>query len=193
MSGSSTAKRADARRNRERLIVAARAAFGERGADASLDDIARRAGVGPGTLYRHFPGRDALLEAVAADAFAALRRTAAGLMRTAEPEEALRGWLRALVEYTTTVRGLAGTLMACGEDEASPLHGPCREIGETMAAVVARAQAAGAIQPGVAPDDLGRLVHGIAIAAESGPGDPELADRLLALALDGLRPRGSRR
>jgi AcrR family transcriptional regulator len=181
--------RADARRNRERLLAAARVAFSEHGTNASLDDIARRAGLGSGTLYRHFPTRHALLEAVAADAFARLRREADELLEAAEPHEALVTWLRALIEYTTTVRGLAGALMACQGDESSALQPPCQLIDDTMAALLARAQAAGAVQPHVQPEDLGRLAYGIALTSESGPEGGELVDRLLALTVEGLRPR----
>jgi AcrR family transcriptional regulator len=181
--------RADARRNRERLLVAARAAFSEHGASASLDDIARRAGVGSGTLYRHFSGRDALLEAVAHDAFTRLRREADELLAATEPHAALVTWLRALIDYTRTVRGLAGTLMACRDDEPSALQRPCQLIADTMAALLARAQGAGAVRPDVQDEDVGRLAYGIAVTLEASPADPGLADRLLAIALDGLRPR----
>ena len=178
--------RADARRNRERLLAEARTAFHEHGADASLDDIARRAGVGSGTLYRHFPSRDALLDAVAGDAFDRLQRQADDLLGAAEPLEALVTWLRALIEYTMTVRGLAGTLMACQDDESSALQRPCKLIANTMATLLARARAAGSVRPDIEAEDLGRLTYGIALAADSSPQDRELADRLLALTLDGL-------
>ena len=179
--------RADARRNRERLLVAARAAFGEHGADTSLDDIARRAGVGSGTLYRHFSGRDALLEAVADDALAQLRRKADELLEASEPREGLLAWLRALIGYTMTVRGLAGTLLACQHDESSPLQRPCRLIADTTAALLARAQAASTVRPDVRDEDVGRLAYGIAVTSESSPEDRGLADRLLAITFDGLR------
>src|SRR6266702_7031907 len=101
------AMRADARRNRQRLIEAALAAFAEHGADdASLDEIARRAGVGIGTLYRHFPTRQALLEAVYRSQVEALRGRAEELLVSAPPGEALVTWLRATVEFGSTKRSL---------------------------------------------------------------------------------------
>jgi AcrR family transcriptional regulator len=181
-------KRADARRNYDRLLDAARALFGERGVDASLDEIARRAGVGSGTLYRHFPTRDALLEAVARDAFTKLERTAEELRDAERPQQALIAWLRALIEYTTTVRGLASALVACQDDASSALQPPCQLIADTMAALVGRAQAAGAVRDDLEHEDLGRLTYGIALVSEANPDDAALADRLLRLALDGLKP-----
>jgi hypothetical protein len=121
-----------------------------------------------------------------------LRRKADELLEAAEPREALLAWLRALVGYTMTVRGLAGTLLACQDDESSPLQRPCQLIADTTAALVARAQAAGAVRPDVQDEDVGRLAYGIAVTAESSPEDRGLADRLLAIALDGLTPRRAR-
>src|SRR5881227_1228774 len=99
--------RADARRNYERLLAAARAAFAEHGVDASLDDIARSAGVGPGTLYRHFPTRHALLEAVLGDAQATLLAEAEKLATEPDPDAALLTWMRGLATHSRTFRGLA--------------------------------------------------------------------------------------
>src|SRR5215216_6625186 len=107
----SPALRADARRNRDRLIAAAREAFAERGAEASLDDIARRAGVGPGTLYRHFPTRLTLIEAVYRDGVEALCAEARDLMSSPSPGEALATWLRSVLSYAGEKRGLATALM----------------------------------------------------------------------------------
>lgn len=183
--------RADARRNREQLLAAARAAFDQHGADASLDDIARRAGVGSGTLYRHFPSRDALLEAVVGDAFARLQRQADELLDASGSRQALVAWLRAVVAYTMTIRGLAGTLMASQDDESSALQRPCQLIANTTVTLLDRAKTAGVVRPDVEPEDLGRLAFGIAVAAEADPERRELADRLLRLALDGLDPRSS--
>src|SRR5205807_1158600 len=102
--------RADAARNRARLVEAAIAAFTEHGADASLDDIARSAGVGPGTLYRHFPTRQALQEAAYLNGFHVLCDRAYELVDTVSPEEALTTWMRALAAYLATKRGLSATL-----------------------------------------------------------------------------------
>jgi AcrR family transcriptional regulator len=181
-------KRADARRNYDRLLATAHDVFTEQGADASLDEIARRAGVGSGTLYRHFPSRDALLEAVVGAAVAGLHDTATDLLHAESPREALVTWLRALVHYVTTFRGLSAALMARQDDEASALHHSCVVIRDAMNALLARAQEAGAVRPDILGDDLGRLVHGVALAAESDQSGAT-AERLLTLALDGLRSR----
>ena len=115
------AKRADARHNAERLATVARNAFAEHGADASLIDIARRAGVSSGTLYRHFPTRAALLAAVYRSEIEALGNLAAELHDSAEPLPALATWLRAFSEYTTTCRGLKGLVAAIDTDTQNAL------------------------------------------------------------------------
>src|SRR5213083_2740800 len=102
--------RADARRNYERLLAAARAAFAEHGVDASLDDIARSAGVGPGTLYRHFPTRQALLERVLQEAQGVLVAAAEADADLADPHAALVSWLRRLADHSMSFRGLAEAL-----------------------------------------------------------------------------------
>jgi AcrR family transcriptional regulator len=181
--------RADARRNYDRLVATVRDVFAGQGTDASLDEIARRAGVGSGTLYRHFPNREALLDAVVAEAVVELNRKAIDLLEAESPQEALVTWLHALVDYVITVRGLSATMMACRDDESSELHHSCMVISSAMNALLARAQAAGTVRPDALGDDLGRIVHGIVLAAEADRSDTGIADRLLALTLDGLRPR----
>jgi AcrR family transcriptional regulator len=185
-STSPRATRADARRNRDRLLDAARRVFGERGADAPLDEIARRAGVGSGTLYRHFSSRDALMAALAHDAFTKLEREAAALRDADRPRDALFAWLHALIEYTATTRGLANALVASQKDVSSALQPPCALIEDTTATLLDRAQAAGLVRPDIRDDDLGRLAYGIALVAEANRGDHGLADRLLKLALGGV-------
>jgi AcrR family transcriptional regulator len=184
----SRATRADARRNRDRLLDAATRVFGERGANAPLDEIARRAGVGSGTLYRHFSSRDALLAALAHHAFTKLEREAAALRGADRPRDALITWLRSLIEYTATTRGLASALVACQDDASSALQPPCALIADTMATLLDRAQAAGLVRRDLRDDDLGRLAYGIALVAEANRGDEGLADRLVQLAVDGIGP-----
>jgi AcrR family transcriptional regulator len=180
--------RADARRNRDRLIAVAREAFAERGADASLDDIARRAGVGPGTLYRHFPTRMALMEAVYRDGVEALCAEAYDLLLSPSPGDALAAWLRSFLAYAATKRGLAKALMAMAGDEKPPFFAACHDmISEAGAALLARAQAAGAVRPDVQLWDLLKLVSGIAMTCEQAPDCEIMADRLLALVMDGVR------
>ncbi|WOX22479.1 helix-turn-helix domain-containing protein [Streptomyces solicathayae] len=180
--------RADARRNHDRLLDAARAAFAEHGADASLEDVARRAGVGIGTLYRHFPNRPALLGAVFQDALEALLRRSAELAEADEPCRALVEWLRAVVAHAGAYRGLARALMSASRDESSALGQcsvPLHAAGERL---LVRAQEAGSVRRDVSVGDLMQLTNAIALAAEQSPEDEELADRLLALTLQGLRP-----
>ena len=181
--------RADAQRNYARLLDAARAAFLERGADdVSLEEIARRAGVGIGTLYRHFPTRQALLEAVYRDQVDTLSARAEELLRTESPEEALAEWMRALLEFSSTKRSMTSALLATlGTD--SELLSACVTVIRTAAeALLARAQQAGVVRPDADAGDLMRLVHAVNIATEKAP-DPGQADRMLALILDGLRPQ----
>ncbi|WP_260859535.1 TetR/AcrR family transcriptional regulator [Streptomyces cupreus] len=182
------AMRADARRNHERLLTEARTAFAEHGTDASLEDVARRAGVGIGTLYRHFPNRHALLSAVFEDAVSDLLSRARELSRAPEPCGALVTWLREMVEHASEYRGLSRALMSVTNDDTSALarcSDPIREAGSEL---LTRAQDAGTIREDVAIADLLQLTHAIALAAGETPGDPELADRLLMLTLRGLKP-----
>jgi AcrR family transcriptional regulator len=180
--------RADARRNYQRLLEAAAAAFAEHGTDASMDDIARRAGVGPGTLYRHFPTRHALLEAVYRDQVEALCARAYELGDTLPPAEALAAWLRAVAGYVTTKRGLAEALMSGpGERRPEVFADGKRAMREAGAALVRRAQEAGQVRADVDVTDLLKLGHAIALAAEHAPDGSEQADRMLALVMDGLR------
>ncbi|MFV0128117.1 TetR/AcrR family transcriptional regulator [Streptomyces sp. HMX112] len=179
--------RADARRNYERLLGEARAAFAEHGTDASLEDIARRAGVGIGTLYRHFPNRHALMNAVFQEALGALLERSRQLTETDQPCEALVKWLRAIITHAGEYRGLASALMSASHDRSSALSQcsvPMREAGSGL---LERAVDCGAVRAGVSIDDLLQLTNAIALAAERSPDDPELADRLLTLTLLGLK------
>ena len=173
--------RADARRNYQRLLAAAGAAFAERGADdVSLEEIARRAGVGIGTLYRHFPTRQALLEAVYRDQVDALDARAAELIQADSPAAALAEWLAALVTFGKAKRGLTTGMLD------SELLSSCRDVlhGATDT-LLARAQQAGAVRADVQGADVIRLVHAVSIAADLGQ-DPGQADRMLALVFAGL-------
>ena len=178
--------RADARRNYQRLVTVATAAFAEHGAEASLDDIARRAGVGSGTLYRHFPTRQALLEAVYREQVELVCAEGRELLASSPPGEALAAWLRSLLAYAVSKRGLV-SLMG-GMDKRPELISSCRAaLLETGEALLARAQESGAVRPDASVSDLVRLVSAIASATERAPDDASQADRLLALVMDGLR------
>ncbi|MFG2310721.1 TetR/AcrR family transcriptional regulator [Streptomyces sp. NPDC048566] len=180
--------RADARRNRGRLVAEARTVFAEHGTAAPLEEVARRAGVGIGTLYRHFPNRHALLSAVFEEAVGDLLDRSRALLEAPEPCTALVDWLRAIVTHASEYRGLARALMSAARDDASHLarcSGPMREAG---GALLARAQRAGSVRADVSIGDLLQLTNAIALAAEETPDDGLLADRLLKLTLRGLRP-----
>lgn len=175
--------RADARRNYERLLSAAADVFAEHGSDeVSLEEIARRAGVGIGTLYRHFPSRPALLEAVYRDQVEALGVLANKLLVAESAEAALGDWVRALVAFSTTKRGLTRELVA-----DSPFLPVCKTvIGQCSNALLERAQRAGVARADVTGSDLYRMAHGLVMAAEFAPNDPAILSRMVAVVLAGL-------
>jgi AcrR family transcriptional regulator len=181
-------KRADALRNYERLVAAAREAFTEAGRSASLEDIARRAGVGIGTLYRNFPTRGDLVQAVYVDEVEALSRSADQLADL-DPWAALSGWLQRFVGYVATKQALSEELFAVADADRQAVFAGCRAMlnaaGEPL---LRRAQDAGIVRPDVSIEEVVRMVAGIAkIPAE----DPAEIQRVLAVALDGLRYRGA--
>ncbi|SRR5260370_22569619 len=182
--------RADAQRNYTRLLDAATAAFLEHGADdVSLEEIARRAGVGIGTLYRHFPTRQALLEAVYRDQVDLLSGRAEKLLGAESPGDALADWLRALVKFSSTKRSLTTALLATLGKDSDLLSSCGQRIRGAAESLLARGQQAGVVRPDADAGDLIRLVHAVNIATERRPTDPGQADRMLALILDGLRPQ----
>jgi AcrR family transcriptional regulator len=178
--------RADARRSRIKLLEAATAAFAEHGADAPLDDIARRAGVGIGTLYRHFPTRTDLQAAVYRSQVIAVCETSDKLVATVTPEEAFFGWVRALTGYLTTKRGLSRALIEAVGKDSELISGCWTAMHQSTDRLLAHAQQAGVLRADISSQDVLRLVHGITIATEQSPAD---TDRLLAMVLDGLRPQ----
>jgi AcrR family transcriptional regulator len=178
-------KRADARRNYEKVLAAAREAFADGGEATALEEIARRAGVGIGTLYRHFPNRQALVEALYLDEVEEVCRSAAEL-EGADPWEALNGWLERFMAYIATKRALAHELLNyMGED--AQLFQVCRAslfaAGEPL---LQRAQDAGVVRPDVTITELIQMVIGI---AKLPGGDPAQIEHILRIALDGLRYR----
>lgn len=184
------AVRADVRRNRARLLAAARETFQRDGADASLEGVARTAGVGIGTLYRHFPTRQHLLEALLADVYAELAAAARELLVAPAPGEALMTWLRAFVSRVTLFRGLAASAVVSLREESRregrPEPGcPRRAMCEAGEALYARAQQAGDAPAGTAFADVLWLTGAIAAATER---EPESAGRLLSLAASGMAP-----
>jgi AcrR family transcriptional regulator len=180
--------RADAARNRERILDAARAAFATRGTQASLDEIARAAGVGAGTLYRHFPTRDDLVQAVFVEGIETLQLQADELLDSDSPGDALAQWLRAQMVQGAACRGLGAEAMLAMLDRPESEPAVCASMRTSGAALLARAQGAGDVRADVDIDDLMRMMQAIEIAATESP-DPASAQRLFDLVLDGLRPR----
>ena len=174
-------KRSDAARNFDALIAAAREAFADHGVDASLEDIARRAGVGIGTLYRNFPTRDALVEAVYLEEVAGVAAYAESL-ESREPFDAVAAWLRRFAEYAATKK-----VLLAGFNSESTILQSCRTVvydsGEPL---LERAQATGAVRPDVEIGDVVRLVAGVAGVAFT---DAAQRDRVMDVAIDGLRVR----
>jgi AcrR family transcriptional regulator len=183
--------RADARRNYGQLVEQARIAFGEYGADASLDEIARRAGVASGTLYRHFPTRLDLIEAVLAEQIADLADLGRGLLAAEDDFDALSTWLRATIMHALTYKGLSAAVMNSALDRGNGLVSAWHvELFEVGAALLARARQSGAVTPDADDADVMKMVGAIAWAAQDSPDSPAQADRLLALLVNGLRHPG---
>lgn len=178
--------RADARRNYDKILATARVVFTEHGTDASLDEIAKRAGVGPGTLYRHFPTRDALVDAlmkewtdrVAADADAAV---ATG----APAAQMLMGWFGHFVEHITLHRGAASKICAAMDDPASPMYRKCLVMGDANRRVIEHLAARGELRDGVDPATVMRLVSGVASVADTSRAGIE-AGPMLEVVVDGI-------
>ena len=154
--------RADARKNYDHLITVARDVFIEQGADASLRDIARRAGVGLGTLYRHFPNREALLEVLLRSSFDALSDRAEALLTSADAREALMLWLQETIAFTYEHRGIIAPMMSAIEDPDSALHTSCVTLRAAGSALLARAQAAGKARADLDGAELFDLIAALA-------------------------------
>lgn len=178
-------KRADARRNYDKLVAAAREAFAEHDTSASLEDIARRAQVGIGTLYRHFPTRQDLLEAAYIDEVEAICRSADDLAGL-EPWDALSQWLHRFVGFAATKRALAEQLFEY-IDRDSEVFSSCGDaISAAGEPLLRRAQEAGVVRPDAQFIDVARMVGGISVIKTVDEGQIE---RILDVALDGLRYR----
>jgi AcrR family transcriptional regulator len=178
--------RADGLRNRERLVETAKAAFAEVGADVSLDEIARRAHVGIGTLYRHFPTRHAIVEAVYRREVEQLAGAATRLLASLAPGEALHQWMRLFVDYIATKRVMASALSSIVGGVGELFAASGARITGAVALLVDRATAAGDIRPETNPDDLLRALVGFTYGNTS-PGWRASALRLIDILMDGLR------
>src|SRR5882724_1680594 len=173
--------RADAQRNAARVLEAASEVFAEQGAQAALETIAARACVGIGTLYRHFPNRDALVEAVFRDTIETSRARAEELLVSNDAGEALAIFLREQMDQSSACRGLAAEAMIMMLDEGE--RRACEPLREAGAKLLARAQAAGQARTDTDFDDLMRLVNAIGMATEDAPDREAQAGRLFALMM----------
>jgi AcrR family transcriptional regulator len=181
------ALRADAKRNYDRLVAAADAEFTEFGADASLENIAARAKVGIGTLYRHFPTRDDLLAKVLGDSTALIVGRGRALLEGGSPGARLIAWLRELVVYVTTYRGLTGALAnSYVVKTGTNLCLGCDSIAEVGSALLARAQAAGEVRADAQVREVILSAHAAAWIGEQTK-DPKAVERMLGILFDGLR------
>ena len=192
MSGSSTAAvrkpRADAARNRERVLEAAKAVFSTGGADASLEAVARRAGVGIGTLYRHFPTREALFEAVYRREVDQLGDLADELGKDADPVDALRRWLRSNVDFVATKKGMSAALAVAAQGSPELRSYSLDRLTRAVGGLLGRAVAAGEIRDDISPQDLLRALVGMCLMHDQ-PGWQSTVSRLLDVLVDGLRAR----
>ena len=180
--------RVDAQRNRERILEVAREAFTEHGANATLDDIARRAGIGPGTLYRHFPTRDALVEQVYRSGVEKLTAAAERYTATMAPLQALRSWMLLFIDHVErkwlilpAMNSVAGGSMRLIEGTRSLIH-------STFRALVQQAIDSGELRAGTDPDDIVRALIGI-FHTTAQPGWEASARRLVDVLIEGSRAK----
>jgi AcrR family transcriptional regulator len=183
--------RADVLRNRAALLEAAQRHFLKYGIGTSLEAVAKEAGVGPGTLYRHFPTREALLAAVLQTRTKELEARRADIAQLEDASEALRQWLRAMEEYFSAFSGLPEPLMAAAraQDPGNPLTVPCAALIATTDEYVRAAQLAGHVRPSVQGYDLFLAAVSVAWVKGTGATDDVSLDRLRALVESGYRER----
>ncbi|MDQ1697369.1 MAG: hypothetical protein QOJ03_2722 [Frankiaceae bacterium] len=180
------AQRADACRNRDRLLEVASDAFATWGVEASLEQIAKSAGVGIGTLYRHYPTRDALVEAVYRHNVDQLCAGAEELRATKEPDEALAEWMQRFVAYVATKKGLATYLKSVVSSDSDLFTSSHQRVQQTVSQLVDDAAAAGRIRAGVDGMDLLRALSGVCLMAEPNA-EADCGSKVVSLLVDGLR------
>jgi AcrR family transcriptional regulator len=178
--------RADARRNRERLLDAAETVFTEKGTGASTEEVARQAGVGIGTVFRHFPTKEALLSAVYARLLDGLTRTARDLAGDEDPGRAFFGFVALVVGRSSTKNTFADALTEAGVALPHGGAGDDHPLGDALRTLLARAQAAGAVRADLTPADLRAVLIGVSRALEHVPRDEAARDRLTETLLAGL-------
>ena len=180
------AQRADACRNRDRLLEVASAAFAARGVEASLEQIAKEAGVGIGTLYRHYPTRQALVEAVYRHNVDLLCEGADELRASLPPDEALAEWMQRFVGYVATKKGLATYLKSVASEDSDLFETTLALVRETIGSLVEAAAEAGTIRPRIDGMELLRALSGVCMMADQ-PGGVEQGAKIATLLMDGLR------
>lgn len=183
--------RADAQRNRDHLLAIARAAFAADGDDVTLDRIAKDAGVGIGTLYRHFPTRDALVEAIYAAELDAVVADADPLLAALPADQALREWMNHYARFTVAKRGMLGILRAGWASGRIATPATRERITAVIASMLAAGAADGTLRSDVDPDDVVSMLVGVFLSSGGVDAADGFArtDRLLDLLIDGLRPR----
>lgn len=184
--------RADAVRNRERVLKAAKAVFSAGGPDASLEAVARTAGVGIGTLYRHFPTREALFEAVYRREVQQLTDLAEQLKQEAKPTDALRHWMRSNVTFVATKKGMSAALALAAYKNSELFSFSFDRLTRAVGGLLDRAIAAGEIRDDISPEDLLRALVGMCYLHDQ-PGWQTSVLRLVDVFVDGLRNRGKTR
>jgi AcrR family transcriptional regulator len=179
--------RADAQRNYDKLVAAAREVFAERGAEGSLDEIAKRAGVGPGTLYRHFPTRDDLIDALMRDWSARVLADSEAAVEAGLPaRETLERWFTDLVKHLTLHRGAAAKLSAAFDDPSSPIYRKCQMLADANEHVVSHLTETHELRDNVESRQVMRLVSGIATVADASGISSEEAAPMLDIVIDGI-------
>ncbi|MCK2237622.1 MULTISPECIES: TetR/AcrR family transcriptional regulator [unclassified Crossiella] len=180
--------RADAQRNREKLLKCAVRLFSERGPEVALDAVAKEAGVGIGTLYRHFPTREALIEAAYRNELAEVCEAARELLAELPADQALRAWMDRFLAYWTTKSGMSAALNAVIATGANPYEQSRDLLDSAIRLLLAPAAESGALRTDVAPEEVLFAISGVALATAA-IGHRELAGRQLDLIMDGLRYR----
>lgn len=185
------APRTDARRNRDKLIEVARAAYTAAGGTVPLEAIAREAGVGIGTLYRHFPTREALVEAVYAAELDAVTDSAPALLRRHPPDQALRAWMRRYAAFVATKRAMAETLRAGWASGQIATPATRERVTAALATILTSGAETGVLRGDVDPQDITVMLMGTLLATTGGD-VPGQTDRVLDLVMDALRPNPAR-
>jgi AcrR family transcriptional regulator len=179
--------RADAQRNREHLIATATEAFAS-GQAISLDAIAKRAGVGSGTLYRHFPTREDLIEEVYRDQIRPLREVARALLATEQPAQALHVWMRRFAQWAAERRGICEALVAMSASGRFGTGPVCDEVQQVLQMVLEAGAEAGELRSDINPVDVGGILAGV-LSVAGAPEQRAQLDRMLTVVVDGLKAR----